>query len=392
MNVLLNKILNTSIKKSYLIISGIGIVIGLSLTTICIDTYHKILSTVMGRSGDESYMIVNKKVSFLNTLMLSDNTFDEQQITDIKSQPFIEDVGTITASSCRIWAFRDKAPLKFKTDIFFESLEDKFLDKIPREWNWDKGQGFVPVMVNTDFLNLYNFAFAKAKNLPQFTKSTIGQFVVFLEVRGRGKKRLFKARIVDVSDRIPSIIAPQSFLDHINNTYGKKPDGKYSRIILKVNNPSEPALKDYLDKNGIVANQDLLSSGKSKAILSAGLGSYTLLAGIILILAIIIVILTFELVVSSSMKEIKLLQHLGTHSRVLASFFRKKLFILLGGQVLASLILILIVAYFSSQYLEENGYSNVPFFSIYALLSFILCTVIYYLFFHFRITKALEKH
>lgn len=392
MNNLLEKLLKGSTKKTYLVVSALGIVIGLSLTTLCVDTYHKILSTVMGNSSNKSFMIVNKQVSFLNTLMLSDNTFSAKEIKEIESQEFVESVGAITSSSCRIWAFRDKAPLKFKTDIFFESLENKYLDKVPREWNWNQEQDFVPVMVNTDFLNLYNFAFAKAKNLPQFTKSTISQFVVYLEVRGNGKKRLFKARIVDVSDRIPSIIAPQKFLDHINTTYGKKPDGKFSRIILKVNNPSHPALKRYLEENGIVANKDLLSSGKSKAILSAGLGSYTLLAGIILILAVIIVVLTFELIISSSLEEIKLLQHLGVHSNTLGIFFRKKLILLLSIQLIVSLLIIMPVSFMSQNYLIENGYSQAPLMSPYAVCSFILCALLYYFFFQIRIKKALEKH
>lgn len=386
---LLDKILTQGLKKNYLLLSTMGIVLGLSLSTICVDVYLKISQSVMKSGGSDSYMIVNKQVSLLNTIGLSDNSFDEAEIQDIKNQPFVDDVGKITASSCRIWAFRDQAPLKFKTDVFFESLEDKFLDKKPRRWKWNLQDKFVPIMVNSDFLNLYNFAFAKAQNLPQFTASTIGQFVVFLEVRGQGKKRLFEARVVGVSDRIPSIIVPQKFLSHINQIYGKKDDHSYSRIILKVNNPSNADLKSYFAKHGIIANQDLLSSGKTKTILSSFLGSYGLLALVILVLAVVVVVISFQLMVSSSSASIQLLKDLGTHSRELIKHYQNKFYKLLLAQVLMVAVLVLIAGYFSQQYLGDAGYQVSP-VSLWAMVVLFISTGSYVWCFNYSIKKIVK--
>lgn len=388
---LLDKILTIGLKKSYLILSTIGMILGLSLTTICVDAYIKITQSVMKPGGSDSFMIVNKKISLMNTFGLSDNSFDEAEIKDLKNQPFVDDVGKITASSCRIWAFRDQAPLKFKTDIFFESLEDKFLDKKPRQWKWNLEDRFVPVMVNSDFLNLYNFAFAKAQNLPQFTTSTVGQFVVFLEVRGQGKKRLFEARVVGVSDRIPSIIVPQKFLTHINQEYGKKDDQKYSRIILKVDNPSDTDLKSYLTNHGIIANEDLLSSGKTKTVLSSFLGSYALLALVILLLAILVVVISFQLIISSSREPIQLLKDLGTHSSELKKHFQSKFYTLAAGQILMVCLLVWLAGYWGQSYLSDVGYS-VSLVSFWAVNVLLISSGIYVWFFNYSLKRTLKSN
>ena len=219
------KIFNQSISKFYIVTAAVGVIFGLVITIFCVDVYDKLSSSIM-KSGERNHLIVNKRVGVMNMLALSDNSFTKEDIEDLKKQPFIEDVGEIISTSSRIWAFRDQEPLKFKTDIFFEALDDKFLDKRPREWRWSEGDEFVPVMINADFLNLYNFAFAKTQNLPQFTKETVGKFTVLLEVHGNGKTQLFKTRIIDVSDRIPSLIAPQKFVKYVNDNFGKANEGK----------------------------------------------------------------------------------------------------------------------------------------------------------------------
>ncbi len=383
------KIFKGSLGKAYLIIAVFGVIIGLVITVFCVDVYDKLSSSVM-KSSERTHMIVNKQVSIMNTLSLSDNSFTKEEIQDLKSKPFIDDVGEITASSCRIWAFRDTEPLKFKTDLFFEALDDKFLDKKPREWHWNKEDDFVPVMVNADFLNLYNFAFAKTQNLPQFTTSTIGKFMVLLEIKGNGMKRLFKARIVDVSDRIPSLIVPKAFLEHINTTYGKPDEGKYSRILLKVNNPSDPELVQYLADNDIIANEDILSSGKSKSMLAKVLAGEMSLAFIIVLLASIIVIITFELLISKAKNDIVLLQNLGFHSSELMRYFSKKFNVIFTLQVLSSLAISCGIGFYIKNYLESSGYNQISVLSLAAILVFVSISGVYYLFFRWRISGLLK--
>jgi hypothetical protein len=385
----LNKIFNTAIGKFYLIISAFGIILGLVITTLCVDVYDKLTSSVM-KSAERSHMVVNKRVSLLNTLSLSDNDFTRTEVEDLKKQPFVTDVGEITASSCRVWAFRDEEPLKFKTDIFFEAIDDRFLDKIPNEWHWREQDDFVPVMINADFLNLYNFAFAKTQNLPQFNVSTVGKVVVLLEAYGNGKNRIFKCRIVDVSDRIPSVIVPKPFLDYINKEFGKPSEDKFSRILLKVNNPSDPKLKEYLDKNGIVANEDILTSGKSKTILAQVLGGEIGLALLIIALASIIVVITFELLISKAQKDITLLKHLGIHSKDLMKYFAQKFHLLFVIQLVISAIICLTVGYFLQKHLLDSGYTDVNLISNYAILTFGVIVSLYYLFFRFRIRGILR--
>lgn len=385
-----SKILNNKISTLYLGIAVFGILLGAVLTTFCIDLYAKINATFL-KSRDNTHMIINKEVSLLNTLSLSDNSFSEQDVSDLKNQAFIQDVGEIISSSCRIWAFRDQNPLKFKSDIFFEALDDRFLDKVPYEWKWKTDDDFIPVMVNADFLKLYNFAFSKTQNLPQFTPSTIGQLTVLVEVKGNGKKKIFKSRIVGVSERAPSFVVPKPFLEYVNNTFGKpESNKKFNRLMLKVSNPSNPLFIDYLTKNGIVANADLLNTGSSKTILTQILGGEIFQALVIMLLAIILLVLTFELFISNSRKDILLLKNLGFHSKELLSYFYKRFFIIFALQLVAVISINVALGYWVQQELASIGYGDISILSHLALFSIVIYFGFYFLFFKWRISKALN--
>lgn len=387
----LSKILNSKISKVYLSFAVLGIVIGSVLTAFCVDIYSKINATFL-KEKDKTHLIVNKKVGLLNTLSLSDNSFSQADVTDLRNQPFIDEVGEIISSSCRIWAFRDQNPLKFKTDIFFEALDDKYLDKRPREWKWKEGDEFFPVMVNSDFLKLYNFAFSKTQNLPQFSAATIGQLTVLVEIKGNGKKEIFKSRIVGVSERAPSFVVPKNFLEYVNKTYGNpKSNDKFSRLMLKVNNPSNPEFLSYLKKEGIIANQDILNSGSSKTLLTQVITGEVFQALIIMLLAIILLVITFELLISNSKKDIQLLKNLGIHSKELLHYFTSRFFKLFIIQIVLVLILSTFLGYYITQELETIGFTDIPLITNSSLVSIVLYFSLYYSFFRWRISTALKK-
>jgi len=72
--------------------------------------------------------------------------------------------------------------LPFSTDIFLEAIDNDFIDTIPPSFIWKEGDNLVPIIVSSDYLELYNTVFAPSRDLPQISESTVGALMVQLEV------------------------------------------------------------------------------------------------------------------------------------------------------------------------------------------------------------------
>jgi len=160
---------------------------------------------------------------------------------------------------------------------------------------------------------------------------------------------------------------------------------------MKVNNPSDPDLKKYLDQNGIVVNSDLLKSGKSKLILGSILGGTSFLALIIILLATIIVIMTFELIIRSSKESITLLRHLGYHSDDLKKYFNTRFYTLLIIEIGIVLLFLIPTLLYFSNYIKGMGYSDVSLISPITIFTFLICLGLNILFFKFSLNRALKS-
>ena len=180
-------------------------------------------------------------------------------------QDFIASVGKFTPSTFQVSA--SSSMMGFYTELFFEAVEDEYLDIHPRKFKWKEGQQEIPVIISRDYLALYNFGFAPSQGLPQFTPSTIGKVAVDVIIRGNGNRRTFKGRIIGFSDRINSIIVPDNFLAWSNKQFGSSAKSDPSRIILKTDNPYSTELQDLLDKKNYEVSSGKLIGGKLTALL-----------------------------------------------------------------------------------------------------------------------------
>jgi hypothetical protein len=146
----------------------------------------------------------------------------------------------------------------FYTDLFFESAPDQLIDGAQTEWKWDPETGDIPIILPRDYLNLYNFGFSGSQGLPQISEALIQQVVFRVFLTGNGKREEFKGSIAGFSDHLNTILVPEDFMLWANERFGEGRQDKISRLILKTNNPADPAIAEFfaLKENYEVNNKD----------------------------------------------------------------------------------------------------------------------------------------
>ncbi|MFO7880762.1 MAG: ABC transporter permease [Bacteroidota bacterium] len=281
-------------------------------------------------SGDDlwqtEHLIISKEVSPLATtgqlLRKRDKpSFSEKEMAEIKEQPFVKDLAAFTASNFKTTAYTKNKELGgFYTDLFFESVPSRYIDLDSDSWNWTETSKFIPVILPKSYLNLYNFGFATAQNLPQISEEAAGLIPFHVTVQGRGNQEQFDARIVGFSDRLNTILVPESFLQYANSEFGsKKPP--VSRLILITPDPSNPDLLEYIRENKYDYNQEQLNSGKARMLLNT-VTIIVLATGLFIsLLALWMFILSSHLLLQKNKTNIHHLIALGySHSRIMVPF------------------------------------------------------------------------
>ncbi len=312
MNKLLWKILLNKQGRWQLIIASLGFCIGLFIMLLSVQLYFdlgSVLETQQERESESSYLVINKELSLLNTFDKTASGFKPEELDTIRQQPFITTVGTFQTNEFSISADLT-AQLGFSTDIFFESIPDEFIDNKPEEFKWEPEKKFIPAILPTEFLNLYNFGFAMTQGLPQLPPAAIQMFPFNVSISGKGKTEKFSARVVAFSDRIPSVIVPWEFMNWANEEYGSGSKNP-SRLMLEVKDPGDEALRKFLADKKYLANTEQMRTKKAGAILKM---MVTVAGGIGLLfvaLSFVIFLITFQLILSRAKQEIEILLNLG---------------------------------------------------------------------------------
>lgn len=324
MHNILRKIFRKRTGRSQVIIAGFGFVVGLLLLLVSTQFYLQITRLLNPKNNFPEYIVLSKEVGWMNTVLMSKVNFTEEDIEELKKQDFVESLGKFTSNQFEIFAYFD-SEVPFTSELFFEAVPDKFLDKKPSNWTWKEGDDFIPIILSQDMLNLYNFAYAPGKGLPQIPRSAASLVSVKLAVKGEQGRQNFNAKIVGFTDRIPSVIVPNSFMEWANRKIGENKLVNPSRLIVKVNNPSNPKVLEFFKKKNYQINEDRLRASKAGGVIQVVMGVIGIVGLFFISLSLIIFMMNFRVIITEAKQEIRLLLQLGyTHktiSRFLMSYF-----------------------------------------------------------------------
>lgn len=242
----------------------------------------------------QDFIIATKKVSALGSLAGKSNTFSAEEVAELKKQPFTKTIGAFTPSLFKVSAGlgMQEAGIHLSTDLFFESVPDEFVDIKLDKWHFDESTRTIPIIIPRNYLNLYNFGFAQSRSLPKLSEGLMGLIQMDIRMRGNGQTELYKGNIVGFSNRLNTILVPQSFMKWANEHFAPSAEAQPARLIVEVNNPADSAIADYFQKKGYETEDGKLDAGKTTYFLR-------LITGIVLGIGLFISLLSFYILMLS---------------------------------------------------------------------------------------------
>jgi hypothetical protein len=341
--------LNMGQNKSSRLFSYAGLGIGVLLLLCSLQMFININQLLKDRNPRKTgydFISITKKIT--NENIAEDHSFSPTEIEDLKKQPFINDATPLIANKFVVSA-SGGSTLPFTTDIFLEAIDNDFIDTVPPSFTWKEGQSIVPIIIASDYLELYNTVFAPSRGLPQISGSSVSALLVQLECTGVYGTQIFRGNIVAQSDRINSVIVPINFLQWANKNIANITGGNASRVYIKTTDANNVDFLNYLQANNYQVNKDKTKFGRVKQLLQAvvsGLGGFSVL---IILLAMLLFSFYLQLMIARSKDNLQLLLTLGYSPGWLSKTVAKKWVPVYISIVIAALIATQIFQYFFQQ-------------------------------------------
>lgn len=324
LTILLEKNISKGQLWGYSIANVVGLTVILSGILFYCDSRHH--QSTNDKYFSDDYIVISKEVRGIN---LEPVAFTEEEIEEVKLQPWVKKAGVFTPGDFSVNASINMGGRGMSTYLFFESVPDEFFDTAPPDWTFDEERKFVPIVLNKDYLALYNFGFALPQGLPQLSEEMIGSVPLKLILTGKtGKSEILDGAIVGFSSRLNTIAVPQEFMDWANSEFSKGSEKEVSRLILKIDRMNSRDMASFLKTHHYEIGGDKESSSKISEFLGVVSGVTAATGVVISGLALFILLLSISLLLQKSRMLLRNLLLLGYSPRLVAKFYDKKVILL----------------------------------------------------------------
>ena len=387
----IQKILTSNQKTFQIGLAMLGCLIGFFLILISVQSIinFQYVFEESNQGIGSQYMVINKKVGLLNTFNIGKTTFSEEEIKSISEHPSVKKLSSFQGNEFEAEAYlelnNESNKARLKTDLFLESVQDEFIDVDLKKWKWNSSSDEIPIILPTDFINLYNFTYAPSRNLPQISKNTVKLFGFSIIIRGNNIEKTYKGNIIGFSDRISSMLVPISFMKFANQKYGLlklKSDKSSYRIITAVKPEQLNIFESFLSENNYETNQELIRNGKF-------IGLMYLLISIIFFIGLIITInaftgfvLYFHLLIYRSRNEIDSLLRLGYPHIMLIKNYLSRIVIIIGCLFSIAVLFLIVTQHYVAGLLTKYNVditSHIHYYSVISLLSVVISLIILFI-------------
>src|SRR5438270_9609084 len=285
---------------------GIGVLLLLVSVQMFVNIQNLLGGNVIHKNGYD-FISITKKITNETMANPDMNVFTSPEIEELRKQKFLEGVAPLLANEFHVQL---SAAGIFKTDLFLESLDNEFIDTVPPSFQWQEGEMTIPVIIGSDFLEAYN-VFAPGQGLPQISQETAMSISVSITCFGKGKMQNFRGLIVAFSDRVNSVLVPQSFLLWANQNFGELKQAGPARLFLKTKDANDPDLLTYLEKKDYVVNREKTKFGREKRVIQTVFSGLGVLGLLVVIMALLLFSFYLQLVIARSKDSLQLLLLLG---------------------------------------------------------------------------------
>lgn len=267
-------------------------------------------------SGDSfmktNYLIINKSIGTASTLSGRSNTFSNSDISELEEQKFVSGVGKFTSAAYKVDASMDVQGVNIlNSELFLESVPDKFVDVPLDKWKYNEGSNTVPIILPRSYITMYNFGFAQSHSLPKISEGLVGMIDFTLLVHGNGREGQFKGRVIGFSPRLNSILVPQSFMDWSNREYSSDSDNAPTRLIVEVDNPTDSKVTGFMESHGYDTADNNMDAEKITYFLKLLVTIVIAVGLVISILSIYILMLSIYLLVQKNSAKLENLLLIG---------------------------------------------------------------------------------
>ncbi|HEY5464265.1 MAG TPA: FtsX-like permease family protein [Hanamia sp.] len=298
---------------------GIGVLLLLFSMQMFVNIQQLLKENSPRKSGGYDFISISKTIT--NDNMGKDNSFTNADLADLREQPTISGVAPLISNKFRVRATAGDI-IPFSTDLFLESINNNYIDTVPPSFTWQPGQITVPIIFSSDFLEMYN-VFAPAQGLPQLSAKTISSVNIILECSGPYGTQNFKGNIVALSDRINSLLVPQTFMNWSNLYFMKDTSVHPSRVFIKTKDANDPKLISYLDQQNYHLNKDKIRFSRIKGILQNIVSALGVFGILVIVLALMLFSFYLQLMIAKSKDNLRLLLTLGYSPKWLAKSVAK---------------------------------------------------------------------
>lgn len=304
-------------ESSKLQISGaiIGTIIGLILMLLSFQLFLDISNILSGTRYllDKEYITLTKEITLLTTSGVTDTYFTEEEIKEIGKQSFVNEITPYVFNTfeARMYTDLQGTNNRYYTELFFESLPDKYLAIDKDKWQWSDEDDVVPIIIPSEYLALYNFGFAPGRGLPQISKASMELLSFTLVVTGKRNRKVMQAKIAGLSERLNTILVPMSFMEWANENFTTDMESVPKKLLVVSDDASNPDLLTFLEKNQYVTNTQKLKSSRIRTLFNLTFSAISIVGVLIVVLSLMVFVVSLQLIITRSSEKIKLLIHLG---------------------------------------------------------------------------------
>ena len=332
---MLNKLLFRNQDKKQLLIAIIGAFLGI---TFLITSIHYIIKiNEFGKGSDilgPNTIIVQKKVTNASSLNLTKTDFSLNELDKMRKEPFIAEIQPVTSNNFDI-SFETSDPLVpyFRTDVFIQTVDQRFLDIKTDKWHWKEGDEYVPMIMPREFLVMLN-TFMSASGIPQISDDLVKEVKFKFKLWNDSIQEHVNVRIIGFTNEVSSILVPASFMKFGNDKYSDGTNQKITQVMISGKENQFGLVEDLLTKKGLESKNAQMVVGRLKSVVGT-LFFVVLGISIIAVLASGLVLIQYmQLLISRNAYEVRTLLRVGYHPKnIIKSFFNYfvKIFGLIAG-------------------------------------------------------------
>ena len=322
MNRLVNKLLGRHINAWQLAGFVLANLLGMAIVLVAVQFFSDIkpLMTAGDSFMRPGQLVITKR---MNSVSSASTSFTQSEIDDLQKQRFVKALGVYTPAQFEVFATigGGDMPMKFSTDMFFESVPDEFLDVSAEKWEYDPDSPIVPIILPRTYLNLYNFGFASSQGLPTITESVIQSIRIDLRLTGSRDVLLKTGRVVAFSRKLNTILVPQAFMDDMNERLSPEREPEPARLIIRTDNPADERIVAYLNQHGYDTETDDADASRAASLMRLITSAVLVVGLVISVLAFYVLLLSIFLLLQKHTEKIDNLLLMGYSPSMVARPF-----------------------------------------------------------------------